>query len=211
MSARGGPGMSGAGGGVAPAGGPGPTEGGRELFERHGAILSGHFLLSSGRHSDRYVQTARLMERPDVAMRLAQEMASWYGAIDVVLAPAVGAVALGFAVALAAGSRSVWAEREGGRMRLRRGFGVEPGERALVVENVVTTGGSAGEVFELAGRMGAERLGVAALVDRSASPPGFPLRAVLRLEAVSWEPEDCPLCGQGRPLDAPGSRRIGGP
>lgn len=181
-----------------------------ELFERHGAILSGHFLLSSGRHSDRYVQTARVLERPDVAMRLATEMASWYDDVDVVAAPAVGAVTLGFAVALAAGARSVWAEREAGAMRLRRGFRIEPGERALVVENVVTTGGSAGEVFELAGALGAEPLGVAALVDRSGSPVGFPLRAVLRLESVSWEPEGCPLCRRGRPLDAPGSRRLDG-
>ena len=171
-------------------------------------MLSGHFLLSSGRHGDRYVQKARVLERPEVAMELAREMASWYEGVDVVLAPAVGAIALGFAVALAAGARSLFAERVDGRMALRRGFAIESGERTLVVEDVVTTGGSALEVYDLAGEVGAERLGVAALIDRSPAPPPFPLRAVLRVEAAAWDPAECPLCAAGRPLDSPGSRHL---
>ena len=99
------------------------------LFERAGAMLSGHFLLSSGRHSDRYVQKARVLEDPVTAMDLAREMASWYGPIEAVVAPAVGAIPVGFAVALAAQARSLFAERETGRMALRRGFAVRPGER----------------------------------------------------------------------------------
>ena len=174
-------------------------------------MLTGHFLLSSGRHSDRYVQTARLLERPDVAMEAAREIASWYPRIEVVMAPAVGAIVLGFAVALAAGARAVFAEREEGEMRLRRGFEVAPGEQALVVDNVITTGGSALEVYELAGRLGASRLGVAALVDRSQEDPGFPLRALLRVRATSTEPADCPQCAAGAPLDSPGSRHLAGP
>ena len=180
----------------------------RRLFERHGAILSGHFLLSSGRHSDRYVEKARVLEHPEVAMALSREIASWYPAVDVVVAPAVGAIALGFAVALAAGARSMFAEREAGRMSLRRGFLLSPGERTLVVEDVVTTGASAGEVFELVRASGAERLGVAALIDRSAGPVGFPLRAVLRLDASTWDPGSCPLCRAGEPLESPGSRHL---
>jgi len=180
----------------------------RRLFERHGAILSGHFLLSSGRHSDRYVEKARVLEHPEVAMALSREVASWYPAVDVVVAPAVGAIALGFAVALAAGARSLFAEREAGRMSLRRGFLLSPGERTLVVEDVVTTGASAGEVFELVGATGAERLGVAALIDRSAGPVGFPFRAVLRLDASTWDPGACPLCRSGEPLESPGSRYL---
>src|SRR4051794_9553370 len=109
-----------------------------DLLERTGAILLGHFQLPSGMHSDRYVQKARILERPDDTMALAREVASWYEGIEVVVAPAVGAVAWGFAVALATGARSVFAEREGGVMTLRRGFEVMPGERALVVEDVVT-------------------------------------------------------------------------
>ena len=115
-------------------------------------MLSGHFLLSSGRHSDTYVQKARVLERPDVTMALAREIASWYERVEVVLAPAVGAIALGFAVALASGARSLFAEREDGRMALRRGFAIEPGERTLVVEDVVTTGGSARRGVDARGR-----------------------------------------------------------
>jgi orotate phosphoribosyltransferase len=180
----------------------------RGLFESAGAMLSGHFLLSSGRHSDTYVQKARVLERPDVAMALAREIASWHRDVEVVLAPAVGAVALGFAVALACGARSIFAEREDGGMTLRRGFAVESGERTLIVEDVVTTGGSAAEVWELAGARGAERLGVAALIDRTTSPVAFPLRAVLRVDARAWDPSDCPLCRDGVPVDSPGSRHL---
>jgi orotate phosphoribosyltransferase len=179
-----------------------------ELFERSGAMLSGHFQLSSGRHSDRYVEKSRVLERPDVAMILAREIASWYQRIDVVVAPAVGAVPLGFAVALAAGARSLFAEREEGQMRLRRGFVVEPGELVLVVEDVVTTGASAREVHDLVGNTSAERLGVAALIDRSTESVGFPLRAVLRVQAQTWDPVDCPMCLRGGPVEAPGSRLL---
>jgi orotate phosphoribosyltransferase len=180
----------------------------RELFERLGALQEGHFLLSSGRHSDRYVEKARVLERPAATMVLAREIASWYGAVDVVVAPALAAIPLGFAVAVAAEARSVFAEREEGAMRLRRGFRVAPGERALVVEDVVTTGGSAREVYELVGRSGAERLGVAALVDRSSDPVGFPLRSLLRVEAATWFPQECPLCRRGEPIVSPGSRHV---
>jgi orotate phosphoribosyltransferase len=178
------------------------------LLERQGAMLGGHFELSSGRHSDRYVQKARVLEDPHTTLSLASEMASWHERIEVVVAPAVGAIVLGFAVALAAGARSVFAERVDGRMLLRRGFSIAPGDRALVVEDVVTTGGSAREVWELLGEIRAERLGVAALVDRSTADVGFPLRSVIRVEAVSWAPEECPLCREGVPFDSPGSRQL---
>jgi orotate phosphoribosyltransferase len=180
----------------------------RVLFERSGAMLTGHFRLSSGRHSDRYVEKARVLERPEVAMALAREIASWHDGIDVVVAPAVGALPLGFAVALAAGARSVYAEREEGRMRLRRGFSILSGERALVVEDVVTTGGSAREVYALVQDAGARGLGVAAMIDRSSGDLGFPLRAVLRVEAQTWEQEACPLCADGVSVESPGSRRL---
>ncbi len=185
-----------------------PADHAAAMFERSGAMLRGHFLLSSGLHSDRYVQKARVLEDPAAAMELAREMARWNPDVDVVVAPAVGAVALGFAVALAAGARSLFAEREDGRMTLRRGFALAAGERVLVVEDVVTTGASAGEVWDLVGALGAERLGVAALIDRTASAPPFPLRAVLRVEAETWPPDACPLCRDGVPVDAPGSRHV---
>jgi orotate phosphoribosyltransferase len=185
----------------------------RALFEHHGAMLRGHFLLSSGRHSDTYVQKARVLEDPTATMSLAGEIASWYRAVDAVVAPAVGAIVLGFAVALATGARSLFAEREDGRMSLRRGFQLAPGERTLVVEDVLTTGASAKAVHGLVAGLGAEPLGIAALIDRTAAGvgPAVPMRAVLRVEAGSWPPEACPLCATGRPLDAPGSRHLAGP
>jgi orotate phosphoribosyltransferase len=172
-------------------------------------MLSGHFLLSSGRHSDRYVEKARVLERPQAVMAFGAVMASWYPRVQAVVAPAVGAIALGFAVAFHATARFLFAERDAGTMTLRRGFGLHRGERTLVVEDVITTGASAGEVFDLVQREGADALGVAALVDRSQSPLRFPLRAVLRVEAVSWRPEECPLCREGRPMSSPGSRHLG--
>ena len=179
-----------------------------QLLEAHGAILRGHFKLSSGRHSDVYVEKTRVLEQPEATMAVARAMASWYEEVDVVVAPAVGAIVLGFAVALASESRSIYAEREGDRMRLRRGFHVTPGERALVVEDVVTTGASDREVHELLAETGAERLGVAAMVDRTSGPTPFPFRALVRLEASSWDPSECPLCKQGRAFDSPGSRHL---
>jgi orotate phosphoribosyltransferase len=178
------------------------------LLQGAGAMLTGHFLLSSGRHSDRYVEKARILERPAAVMALAEEMASWHQGVETVVSPAVGAIVLGFAVALRAGARFVFAERDQGRMSLRRGFSIRRGERVLVVEDVITTGGSARQVHDLLGAAGAERLGVAAMVDRSQDDVGLPLRAVLRVQAVSWDPADCPLCRQGLPIDAPGSKYL---
>ena len=178
------------------------------LLESHGAIMRGHFKLSSGRHSDVYVEKARVLEQPEPTLAIARAMASWYSDVDVVVAPAVGAIVLGFAVALAGGARSVYAEREGGRMRLRRGFRILPGERALVVEDVVTTGASAKEVHALLEETEAERLGVAAMVDRTTGSMPFPLRALVRIEASSWDASECPLCEDGRRFDSPGSRHL---
>jgi orotate phosphoribosyltransferase len=178
------------------------------LFESHGAMLSGHFLLSSGRHSDRYVEKARILEQPAALRRLADDVASWYDDVDAVVSPAVGAVAWGFAVAESLGSRFLFAERVDGAMVLRRGFRIRRDERVLVVEDVITTGASAREVHTLVVEAGAHSLGVAALVDRSGGDVGFPFRAVLRVEARSWEPSACPLCREGRPLEAPGSRHL---
>ena len=181
----------------------------RALLRERGALRSGHFLLSSGRHSDTYVEKARVFEDPAATVVLAREIASWYDRVQAVVSPAVGALPLGFAVALAAGSRFLYAEREEGRMTLRRGFRIDTGERVLVVEDVVTTGGSAAEVWELGASLGAERLGVAALVDRSTAELPFPLRALATVRADTYDPSECPLCARGVGLDAPGSRHVG--
>jgi len=135
-------------------------------------------------------------------------VAAWHGGVEAVVSPAVGAIPFGFAVALAAGSRFLYAERQDGAMTLRRGFSLRAGERVLVVEDVVTTGGSAAEVAALVRDSGAELLGVAALVDRSDGTTGLPLRALVRIEAQTYAPEECPLCRDGRPLESHGSRHL---
>ncbi|MGH2711630.1 MAG: orotate phosphoribosyltransferase [Actinomycetota bacterium] len=179
-----------------------------ELLRKKQAVRTGHFLLSSGKHSDTYVEKARVFEDPALTVRLAEELARWHENIQLIVSPAVGALPFGFAVALAAGARFVYAEREAGAMSLRRGFSIAPGERALIVEDVITTGGSAGEVYGLVAEAGADALGVAALVDRSAGDVVFPLRALARVSADAWDPGECPLCADRVPIESPGSSRL---
>jgi orotate phosphoribosyltransferase len=184
------------------------------VLEEKGAVLRGHFRLSSGRHSDVFVQKFRIFEHPRLTQRFGEEIARLFpDAFDVVASPAVGAIALGFATGLASDKRFVFAERTGEHLELRRGFELRPHERVLVVEDVVTTGGSAREVVDLVRASGAEAAGVGILLDRSdpANPPdlGAPLKSLVRLAADTWSEDDCPLCESGAPLDDPGSRRLG--
>ena len=183
------------------------------MLERTGAVQRGHFRLSSGRHSDVYAQKFRVLEHPQLANDLGAAIADEFeGGFDVVASPAVGAVILGFATALAADARFVFTERVEGSMAFRRGFLVEPHERVLVVEDVVTTGGSVKEVLDLVVPMGAAVVGVGALINRtstgSAPDLGVPLKALLRLDARSWEERDCPLCARQQPIIDPGSSRM---
>jgi orotate phosphoribosyltransferase len=175
--------------------------------------MRGHFALSSGRHSDLFVQKFRALEHPRLAQSFGEAIAARFEmAFDVVASPAVGAVVLGFCTALAAGARMVFAERVGGALELRRGFRIEPRERVLVVEDVITTGGSAAEVVDLVRAASARVVGIGALIDRAdpaqSLPPGVKLAALVRLEADSWDPSDCPRCREGVPLEDPGSRRL---
>ena len=184
-----------------------------EVLEKKGAVLRGHFKLSSGRHSDLFVQKFRVLEHPHLAERFGRDLAGLFdGDFDAVASPAVGAIVLGFAAALAADARFVFAERVDDRMTFRRGFVISPHERVLVVEDVVTTGGSAREVVDAVRAAGGSPIGVGVLIDRGdpARPPSFgvPLRALVTLEVSSWAPEECPLCAEGAPIDDPGSRRL---
>jgi orotate phosphoribosyltransferase len=183
-------------------------------LEDAGAVLAGHFRLTSGRHSDRYVQCARILEDPVLVGRLADAMVAAVGdeRIDLVAAPAVGAIIIGFAVAQSMGVRFVFTEREGGAMTLRRGFSIEPGARVLVVEDVVTTGGSVAEVVDLVRAAGGVAAGVASIIDRG-GPKAFdvPLRSLLELSVGSWDAETCSLCAEGRPIESPGSRALAKP
>jgi orotate phosphoribosyltransferase len=154
------------------------------------------------------VEKARIFEDPLLVRTFGEEIASWYRDVDTVVSPAVGAIPLGFAVAMAAGARFVYAEREGDVMSLRRGFQLEAGERVLVVEDVVTTGGSAGDVVELVRASGATVLGVAAMVDRSSGDLPFAFRALAHVDADAFDPDACPLCKEGKAITAPGSRHL---
>ena len=182
-----------------------------DLFERAGALRRGHFKLSSGRHSDTYLQSALVLQWPRLAEALGAALASRLsGTFDVVAAPALGGLMIGHEVARALGVRFVFAERAGGELTMRRGFSVEPGERALVVEDVVTTGGSALETARVLEAGGAVVAGLGAIVDRipegTERPAG--LTTLVRVDAPAWDDGVCPRCAEGTPLESPGSRRL---
>jgi orotate phosphoribosyltransferase len=176
------------------------------------AIRTGHFVLTSGRHSDTYVQCARILEDPALTTRLAEaaveRLPEGLG-IDLVAAPAVGGLIIGFAVAQALGVKFIFSEREQGSMVFRRAFAVPEGARVLVVEDVVTTGGSVGEVIDLVRQAGGEVVGVVSLIDRGGDKKfDAPFWPLLRLEVESWAADACGLCADGVPKYSPGSRRI---
>lgn len=181
------------------------------LFQESGALLQGHFLLSSGMHSPTYFQCALLLQHPDLAQRLCRDLARRFEAlgVQVVLSPAIGGIIVGYEVAKALGNRSIFAERVEGRMRLRRGFEFKEGERAIVVEDVVTTGGSLKEVVDLVWEAGGRVVGTGALVDRSGGRADPALNSLVSLNVVTYPPGDCPLCQKGLPLIKPGSRSNG--
>ena len=174
-------------------------------------MQEGHFKLTSGRHSNRYMQCARLFERPADSTAVCSDVAEAFlgRSIDLVTGPAIGGIIMAYEVARILSVRNVFAEREDGIMTLRRGFDVTAGSRALVVEDVVTTGSSVKEVIELLRGHGVEVAGVGAVIDRSngAVDFGVPFHAVATMDLKSWEPEDCHLCRQGIPLTKPGSRK----
>jgi orotate phosphoribosyltransferase len=185
------------------------------IFAESGALLSGHFLLTSGLHSPRYLQCALVLQHPRTAERLGTALAAEaaadgrIGEIDLVIAPALGGVILAHEVARALGVRALFTERQDGTMVLRRGFQIAPGERALVVEDVVTTGGSTREVIEAVRSHGGVAAGAGSLIDRSGGVVdlGVPRHALAVLEVPTYKAEDCPLCREGSVAIKPGSRK----
>ena len=183
----------------------------RQAFVEAGAVLSGHFQLTSGRHSDTYIQCARVLEDTQLTTRMAGELAERFDGegVDLVAAPAVGGLIIGFAVAQALGVPFIFSERQDGAMRLRRGFAVPLAARVLLVEDVVTTGGSVAELEDLVTDAGGEVIGIASLIDRGGDKVfSAPLQALLTVEAASWDPTECEMCAAGQPVDSPGSRRL---
>lgn len=184
----------------------------RKLFQKHKALLSGHFLLSSGLHSDRYFQSALILQYPKVAGKLAKALAgkvlTQIDGIDVVVSPALGGIVIGQEMARALKCRSIFLERVEGKLTLRRGFEISPQESCLVVEDVITTGLSTREVMDVVKSLEGNIVSVASLVDRSAGKVDFgsPRFSLLSLEVKSWKPEECPLCKEGIAVVKPGSR-----
>ncbi len=180
------------------------------IYKKSQALLEGHFKLTSGMHSNYYFQCAKVMQYPWYAEMLCKEIAGHFQnrEVDVVVAPAMGGIAVGQEIARQLKVRSVFAERADGKMTLRRGFEIKSAEKVLVAEDVTTTGGSVKEVLSLAEEAGGKVVGVTALVDRSGGKVNFhvPYFALVRLDVQSYDPDACPLCETDVPLVKPGSR-----
>jgi len=181
-----------------------------DLFRRCGGLLEGHFQLSSGLHSTGYLQCAQVLQHPEHAAALGRALAEQATRLepDLVLSPALGGVIIGHEVGRALGVRAPFAERLDGELGLRRGFRIEPGERVLVVEDVVTTGGSTRETIAVATAAGGTVVGVAAIIDRGEAPVRFdvPFDTLVQIPLPAHEPSECPRCANGEPLLKPGSR-----
>ena len=185
-----------------------------KIFEDAGAILHGHFVLTSGRHAQTYIQCQRVMENPELTFKLAKEAISrlpknLIDSIDIVVSPAVGGITWGFAVALALKKRFIFAERVEGAMTFRRSFTVNKDEKALICEDVVTTGGSVKEVCDLVEASGGKAVAVVSMIDRKSGrafdQDFYPL---LEFETKSWKPQECGLCAKGEEFVSLGSRLL---
>ena len=183
-----------------------------DVYRTCGAYREGHFRLSSGLHSDKYFQSALVLAHPDLAARLAGELARKLpeGPVDIVVGPAMGAILVAHEMARALGRVALFAERVDDRFVLRRGFSIPPGSHVLLVEDVLTTGRSILQLAELVEQIGARVAGLACLIDRTggAGAMKWPLSSLARVAVTIWPPDECPLCAKRVPMDVPGSRKI---
>lgn len=178
-------------------------------FESLGAIKHGHFKLSSGRHSDTYIQCATVLARPMLAAKLIEPLVAKMDRVDVVVAPAIGAIVFGYLLAHQLDCRMVFAERVDGKFALRRDFYVSEGERVIIAEDVITTGGSVNEIAGLVKERQGQIIGIASLVDRGEhNGIEYPIYSLLKITPVSYEEAECEMCKRKEPLDHPGSRFI---
>lgn len=182
-----------------------------KMLDKTGALLEGHFILSSGLHSEKYLQCAALLSYPDYAERLAKSLASKFKGkrIDVVIGPAYGGILIAYELARALGTRAFFTERKDGVMQLRRNFSIKAGEKVLIAEDVITTGKSVNETIGAIKPYNPSIIGIAALVDRSGKKQPFGkirLESLAKIDIKTYEPKDCPLCKQNIPLVKPGSR-----
>jgi orotate phosphoribosyltransferase len=181
-----------------------------QLLQQTGALLRGHFELSSGLHSDRFIQKFRIFENPQIAESVCCALASplQTAQAKVVVSGAVGGIIPGYIVARTLGVRNIFVERENGRPALRRGFTLQRGERALIVEDVMTTGASTAEIIEVIEAHGARVAAIGAIVKRSTVKLPYPVTALLDMPLRDYLPQECPLCAAGVPTTDPGSRRL---
>ena len=183
-----------------------------EILKEAGVLLEGHFLLTSGRHSNRYLQCAKIFQDTKYSEELCKDLAEQFKdkGVELVIGPAIGAIQMSYEVSRHLGVKNIFAERENGEMTLRRSFSIEPGQKVLVVEDVVTTGGSVREVIDLVRANGGEVIGVGVVVDRTGGKIDFgvPISSVISLDVTSYTAEECPLCKEGLPLVKPGSRAL---
>ncbi|MDR1758270.1 MAG: orotate phosphoribosyltransferase [Bacteroidales bacterium] len=181
-----------------------------EQLKISGALLEGHFLLSSGRHSNRYCQCAKLLQYPDRAGKVLSTVVEQVKnkGIDLVVGPAMGGIIVAYEMGRQLGIPAIFTERENGEMTLRRGFEIQEGQRVLITEDVVTTGKSSMETIRVLENMGASVMGIACIVDRGTASLPYPIFSALKLHIESWEASECPLCHQGIPHVKPGSRNI---
>ena len=181
-----------------------------DQFRATGALLEGHFQLSSGLHSTVYLQCALVLQFPERAEAFGRAIADVFQGqgIQLVASPAIGGIVIGHEVARALGARFVWTERDAGQMTLRRGFTIAPGEKTLIVEDVITTGGSTRETIDAVRKAGADVVGAASIIDRSggSADVGVPLASLASLRVLSVEPSACDACKLGEPVVKPGSR-----
>jgi orotate phosphoribosyltransferase len=181
-----------------------------KIFRKTDALLEGHFLLTSGRHSNLYFQCAKVLQHPDYTKKICNNIADFFKEyeIDTVIAPAMGGIIVGYEVARQLNKRFIFAEREDKTLKLRRGFTFKKGEKVLVCEDVVTTGGSVFETIDIVKSSGSEVAGVGFIVDRSNGKVDFkyPQFSTMKMEVVSYLSQDCPLCKEGKELVKPGSR-----
>lgn len=182
----------------------------QEILKECEAMLEGHFLLSSGKHSNRYIQCAKLLQYPDKSEIVLREVANKLKAleVDVIVGPAMGGIVVAYELARQMGKKGIFTERENGEMTLRRGFTINKGDKVIISEDVITTGKSTKEVIKVIEELGGEVLGVACIVDRTSESIGYPVYSAIKLEVESFNADECPLCRENIPYVKPGSRAI---
>lgn len=180
-----------------------------DLMRQTGSILEGHFELSSGVHTETYFQCAKLLQYPDIAETVGQELAKKINYdVDTILSPAVGGIVIGYVVARSLGKRTIFVERKEGRLQLRRGFEIQKSEKIFIVEDVITTAKSALESAAIAREFGATVVGYGSIIDRSNNSTGLDIKSLFQITPVIYQPEDCPLCKAGIEIVKPGTKAI---